>query len=126
MQDYPVDGLGGMSQLHHSEKMTTGLPGSVVSPAAKVDGVVYFVDELLQLKSGEYFIPERFFQGEPQKDRRPFVQGIYSTWREKEYELYAVGRMVQASEVCVLPLFSNKTSPLKRQGLVLKHLRRVR
>jgi len=58
MQDYPEDGGRGMSQVFNGEKMLFELPSP---PAAKVDGEIYFVNELLQDSSGDYFIPERFF-----------------------------------------------------------------
>ncbi len=67
MQDYPVDGKERMSQLHNASKLTCNLPGNVVSPAAHIDRLIYFVDELLQLKSGTYFILECFFQDRPQQ-----------------------------------------------------------
>lgn len=90
-----------MSQLHHSGKMTSDLPGGVVSPAAKVNGVVYFVDELLRLRSGEYFIPERFFQGQPSEGgASPSNSPPRSNWCGKEQELYALGWVVEVTEVC--------------------------
>ncbi|KAG2079913.1 uncharacterized protein F5147DRAFT_784669 [Suillus discolor] len=57
-KDYPEDGGKGMSQVFNGEKMLFELPSP---PAAKVDGEIYFVNELLQDASGDYFIPERFF-----------------------------------------------------------------
>ncbi len=100
MQDYPVDGGSGMSQLQNAGKITSDLAGSVVSPAARVDGVIYFVDELLQLQSGDFFLPERFFQGEPQLVKSRSSEFQRSTWCGKEYELYALGRQVALSDVC--------------------------
>ncbi|KAG1768093.1 hypothetical protein EV702DRAFT_1203415 [Suillus placidus] len=58
MQDYPEDRGKGMSQVFNGEKMLFELPSP---PAAKVDGEIYFMNELLQDASGDYFIPERFF-----------------------------------------------------------------
>ena len=58
MQDYPEDGGRGMSQVFNGEKMLFELPSP---PAAKVNGEVYFVNELLRDSSGDYFIPEQFF-----------------------------------------------------------------
>ncbi|KAG2086478.1 hypothetical protein BD769DRAFT_1320705, partial [Suillus cothurnatus] len=58
MQDYPEDGGRGMSQVFNGEKMLFKLPSP---PAVKVDGEIYFVNELLQDSSGDYFIPEHFF-----------------------------------------------------------------
>ncbi|KAG1720088.1 hypothetical protein EDB19DRAFT_1610899, partial [Suillus lakei] len=58
MQDYPEDGGKGLSQVFHGKKMLNDLPSP---PAVRVDGTVYFTDELLQELSGGYFIPQRFF-----------------------------------------------------------------
>ncbi|KAG2099140.1 hypothetical protein BD769DRAFT_1631222 [Suillus cothurnatus] len=56
MQDYPEDGGKGMSEVFNGEKMLFELPSP---PAAKVDGEIYFVNELLQDSSGDYFLPQR-------------------------------------------------------------------
>jgi hypothetical protein len=61
MQDYPELNDDGMSQVHHGEKMLLDTPASIATPAVRVDGKIYFVDELLQCSTGLYFIPERFF-----------------------------------------------------------------
>ena len=61
MQDYPEFNDDGMSQVHHGEKMLLDAPASIATPAARVNGKIYFVDELLQRSNGLYFIPERFF-----------------------------------------------------------------
>ncbi|KAG2129941.1 hypothetical protein DEU56DRAFT_692012, partial [Suillus clintonianus] len=58
MMDYPEDGGTGMSQVFHGHKMLLELPSP---PAARVDGKIYFVNELLQERSGAFFVPERFF-----------------------------------------------------------------
>ncbi|KAI6008552.1 hypothetical protein EDC04DRAFT_2539208, partial [Pisolithus marmoratus] len=58
MQDFPEDGGKGMSQVFQGEKLLHELPSP---PAIQVDGTVYFVDELLQECSGDYFFPECFF-----------------------------------------------------------------
>ncbi|KAI6017434.1 hypothetical protein EDC04DRAFT_2549277, partial [Pisolithus marmoratus] len=58
MQDFPEDGGKGMSQVFQSEKLLHKLPSP---PAIQVDGTVYFMDELLQECSGDYFFPEHFF-----------------------------------------------------------------
>ena len=48
MQEYPEDGQGQMSQVHHGSKMLEDLPDGLAPPCVRVDCVVYFVDELLQ------------------------------------------------------------------------------
>ncbi|KAG1819450.1 hypothetical protein EV424DRAFT_1472622 [Suillus variegatus] len=62
MQDYPEDCGKGILQVFNDTKMLLDLPSP---PAARVDGMIYFVNELLQESSGAYFIPERFFLGSP-------------------------------------------------------------
>ncbi|KAG2099448.1 hypothetical protein BD769DRAFT_1329595, partial [Suillus cothurnatus] len=84
MQDYPEDGGRGMSQVFNGEKMLFELPSP---PAAKVDGEIYFVNELLQDSSGDYFIPELFFFA------------LYeSTSNTAEKVLHALGRAAQRTE----------------------------
>lgn len=64
------------------------IPQGSTSPSVRVDGKVYFVGELLQSVSGEYFIPERFFQ-----------RLEAGTSAVKEAVLYSIGRDVRRSEV---------------------------
>jgi hypothetical protein len=45
MQDYPEDGGKGMSEVFNGEKILFELPSPL---AAKVDGEIYFINELLQ------------------------------------------------------------------------------
>jgi hypothetical protein len=78
MQDYPEDGGKGMLQVFNGEKMLFELPSP---PAAKVDGEIYFVNELLQDASGDYFIPERFF-----------LASYLSTNGGADKQLHALGR----------------------------------
>ncbi|KAG1735638.1 uncharacterized protein EDB91DRAFT_1250472 [Suillus paluster] len=68
MQDYPEDGDKGMSQVFNGDKMMFELPSP---PAAKVDGEIYFVNELLQDVSGDYFIPEHFFLASDEREMIP-------------------------------------------------------
>ncbi|KIK24423.1 hypothetical protein PISMIDRAFT_98570, partial [Pisolithus microcarpus 441] len=98
MQDFPEDGGKGMSQTFHGEKLLHELPSP---PAVQVDGTVYFVGELLQEYSGDYFFPERFFlaapeaaggdsAGSPQmKSSKALASLSPNVWREK-----SGGRMV--------------------------------
>lgn len=85
MQDYPEDGGKGMSQVFNGEKMLFEHP---LPPAAKVNGEIYFVNELLQDASGDYFIPERFF-----------LASYTSTGDNSDKQLYALGCTVQRTEV---------------------------
>lgn len=90
MQDFPEDGGSGMSQVFHGEKMLHELPSP---PAVRVDGHVYYVDELLQDLSGGYFIPERFFLAFPS------VAPGFSEGRADTKELFALGRAAERTEV---------------------------
>ena len=63
MRDYPEDGRGSMSQVHHGSKMLHELPEELLAPSVRVDRKIYFRNELLQSTAG-FFIPIRFFQGD--------------------------------------------------------------
>ncbi|KIJ04667.1 hypothetical protein PAXINDRAFT_22039 [Paxillus involutus ATCC 200175] len=89
MQDFPEDGGSGMSQIFHGEKMLHELPSP---PAVRVDGNIYYVDELLQDSSGGYFIPERFFLA------LPSVASGSSEGRPDTKELFALGRAAERTE----------------------------
>ncbi|KAG1898289.1 uncharacterized protein F5891DRAFT_933095, partial [Suillus fuscotomentosus] len=62
MRDYPEEGDGRMSQVHHGYKMMHNLPDDLSPPTVRVGINIFFVDELLQLSSMEYFIPKKFFE----------------------------------------------------------------
>lgn len=101
MQDYPEDGGKGMTQVFNGTKMLLDLPSP---PAVRVDGMIYFVNELLKDSSGAYFIPERFFLGSPTVEGR--VEGPEQSDGKI---LYALGRAAQPTDVsvfrCVLYYF---------------------
>jgi hypothetical protein len=94
MRDYPEDGGEGMSQVFNGQKMLFDLPSP---PAARVDGTVYFIDELLQDTSGDYFIPERFFYASPPVDLDDDNGESHENSVTKP--LYALGRAVKRTEV---------------------------
>ncbi|KAG1728357.1 hypothetical protein EDD22DRAFT_742551, partial [Suillus occidentalis] len=93
MRDYPEDGGEGMSQVFNGQKMLFDLPSP---PAARVDGTVYFTDELLQDTSGDYFIPERFFYASPPVDLDDDNGESHENSVTKP--LYALGRAVKRTE----------------------------
>ncbi|KIM55660.1 hypothetical protein SCLCIDRAFT_134269 [Scleroderma citrinum Foug A] len=62
MQDYPEDGQGHMSQVHHGQKMLEEIPCKLAPPCVHVNHNIFFVDKLLQQESRQYFIPKKFFQ----------------------------------------------------------------
>ncbi|KAH9949290.1 hypothetical protein B0H21DRAFT_889914 [Amylocystis lapponica] len=95
MEDYPIDGDGGMSQVFHAEKMLLEMPAEHMAPTVRVDGEIYFVNELLQLASDDYFIPERFFAARPSESRAESSSRPSPTSAARE--LYALGRLVARS-----------------------------
>ncbi|KAH7931055.1 hypothetical protein BV22DRAFT_999145, partial [Leucogyrophana mollusca] len=98
MQDYPEDEGSGMSQVFSGEKMLFNLPSP---PAVRVDGGIYFVDELLQDSSEIYFIPKRFFLASytatPHHNAPQSSTGVRDDTRPKE--LYALGHVVEKTDV---------------------------
>jgi hypothetical protein len=61
MQDYPEDAGDGMSQVFHGNKMLKDLPVGDLPPTVQVGDKIFWVNELLVLKSEELFIPKRFY-----------------------------------------------------------------
>ncbi|KAG1753908.1 uncharacterized protein EDB91DRAFT_1043935, partial [Suillus paluster] len=90
MHDYPEDGGNGMSQIFNGRKMLLDLPSP---PAARVDGKVFFVDEILQECSGDYFVPERFFLGSSSVN-----DSIERGEKSDTKVLYALGRAIQRTD----------------------------
>ena len=88
MRDYPHDDGPGMSQIHNGQKMLLDLPQHVTTPTVRVDDRIYFVGELLQRKSGAYFIPERFF-----------TRNTGGLGPGQQQELFSLGRSAVRSSV---------------------------
>lgn len=93
MQDYPIDGGKTMAQVFNGEKLLLEAVEEIRPPAARVQGKIYFVNELLQLSNGKYFIPERFF-----------CEGSTEVRANKdasnpEQKLFALGNMVDLTVV---------------------------
>ncbi|KAG8948539.1 hypothetical protein FRC03_000712 [Tulasnella sp. 419] len=85
MQDYPEYLGGKMSQVFHGSKMLEDLPDHLLTPTARANDRIFWVNELLQCTTGHYFIPKRYI--------------IYSTSAEGEdRELYAIGHDVEKTE----------------------------
>lgn len=97
MRDYPQDGGAGMSQVHHGSKMLLDLPSEMASPAVRVDGHIYFTNELLQCKDHSLFIPERFFYDTPKVRAN----------EDGEDVLLSLGRKVYMSDVSYSDLALN-------------------
>lgn len=75
-----------MSQVHHGSKMLNDLPDDLAPPCVCVDRSVYFVHELLQQATGQYFIPKKFFQAQALTQEEP--------------SLLALGHQVSKTAVC--------------------------
>ncbi|KAH7917041.1 hypothetical protein BV22DRAFT_1027066 [Leucogyrophana mollusca] len=91
MQDYPEDGQGQMSQVHHGDKMLHHLPDDLAAPSVRVDNNIFFVDELLQQSSRGYYIPKKFFQAK--------------TGTSGEAQVLALGHNVSRTNVSVSHLW---------------------
>lgn len=52
MQEYPEDGQGHMSQMHHGTKMLDGLLDTLALPCICVYCGIHFVNALFQQSSG--------------------------------------------------------------------------
>lgn len=96
MQDYPIECGGAMGEVFNAQKMILDIPSEIATQTVRVDGELFYLNELLQRKSGDYFIPERFFFAKL-SDQDPSVA-------VRHEELYALGRKVQSSEVGTLSL----------------------
>jgi hypothetical protein len=84
MWDYPEEGQGRMSQIHHGEKMLHGLPDNLAMPSVRVGRSIFFVNKLLQQVSKDYFIPKKFFQVQVSADHDVEILslGHFVTWTE--------------------------------------------
>ncbi|KAF8346814.1 hypothetical protein F5887DRAFT_834375, partial [Amanita rubescens] len=90
MQDYPIDGGKTMAQVFNGEKLLLEAAEEIRPPAARVRGKIYFVNELLRLSNGKYFIPERFFCESSNGDE----VGADKEALDPKQKLFALGKMV--------------------------------
>ncbi len=79
--------------------MLLDLPDECGPPSVRVNNELYFTNELLQLESRQYFIPQRYFRIQ---DPLPTFETREGTQCEKKVpgELYALGWPVSRSAVC--------------------------
>ncbi len=98
MQDFPIDCNGSMSQVHHASKMLLDLPAEYGPPSVRVNNELYFVNELVQLECGQYFIPQRYFR--TPGDSATSKSGAQCDSNVKLGELRALGWPVSQSMVC--------------------------
>ncbi|KAI0685875.1 hypothetical protein BC835DRAFT_1218160, partial [Cytidiella melzeri] len=61
MSNLSEDHEGYISEAKHGFKMLRNGPEDIVTPAVRVEGKIFFTQELLQQSGASYFIPERFF-----------------------------------------------------------------
>ena len=90
MQDYPVDGDKGMSQAFNGQKMLLDSPAKVRPPAVRVKDKLYFLQEMLKLSTGMYFIPQLYFES-PRNEANPTASS--------SNELLALGNVVHLADV---------------------------
>ncbi|KAI0823175.1 hypothetical protein BC628DRAFT_1287413, partial [Trametes gibbosa] len=67
MSDYARDRGKGMSQVQNGKKMMVDVPSQVSSPAVRVNGQIFFSNELLCCIDGSLFIPTHFHYGADKK-----------------------------------------------------------
>lgn len=89
-----------MKQVFNAQKILLDIPSEMTTQTVRVDGELFYVNELLQQKSGHYFIPERFFHIKD-KDQAPCVGAL------REDDLFALGYEVEHSEVRLLLILKN-------------------
>ena len=92
MQDYPVDGGKFTAQVFSGEKLLLKAPVETRLPATRVQGKIFFINELTQLSNSKYFIPEMFFCEAPNEAPNE-ARG------NKEQNLFALGTMVDLTVV---------------------------
>ena len=78
MQDYPVNGGKIMVQVFSGEKLLLKAPVETHLPAARVQGKIFFINELTQLSNSKYFVPEMFFCEAPNEARGNQEQNLFS------------------------------------------------
>ena len=84
-----------MKQVFNAQKMLVDIPSDMATQTVCVDGELFYVNELLQQKSGHYFILERFFHIKD-KNQGPNISVLH------EDDLFTLGYEVEHSEVWVL------------------------
>ncbi|KAH9978409.1 hypothetical protein BJV74DRAFT_879458 [Russula compacta] len=77
---YLDDSGSSLSQTWNADKMLKDVPDHLLTPMIKHQGVIYYVNELVQCKCRAWFIPNR--------------------WITKNGSMYAVGYFVTECEVC--------------------------
>jgi hypothetical protein len=90
---YPDDSGSSLSQAWNGDKMLKDVPDHLLTPMVKQQGVIYYVNELVQCKCGGWFIPK--------------------WWITKNGAMHAVGHTVIEREVCrhcLLYYISNSVS----------------
>ena len=95
MQDYAEEGSNSILQVFHDSKM---LHEVLSSPAVQVEGNIYFVEEILQDCTGNYFFPKRFFCA-----TRRVAEGMTSSPEADKKEVYALGCPAEQTEVSTIP-----------------------
>ncbi|KAH9941761.1 uncharacterized protein BXZ73DRAFT_41717, partial [Epithele typhae] len=117
MTDYPRANANSVSQVHDGSKMLQDLPDELSSPAVRVRGHIFFVNELLQTIHGTLYIPERFFYAPVEPSERS--QSV-----KVDHELHALvreGKYQVDSRRVIAPIswFDLSYAELVEQGKML-------
>ncbi|KAH9913799.1 uncharacterized protein BXZ73DRAFT_55315, partial [Epithele typhae] len=119
MTDYPRANANSVSEVHDGSKMLQDLPDELSSPAVRVRGRIFFVNELLQTIHGTFYIPERFFYAPAEPLERN--QSV-----EVDYKLHALvcevtGKYQVGSRRVIAPIswFNLSYAELVEQGKML-------
>lgn len=102
MQFYPEFAHGRASEVWHGTKWLLDAPDDILTPTARVNGEIYWVDELSQLSDGGYFIPTRFFIVAPKDGKSNDPKALWA--RGHNVYLHEV-----ISRIC--SVFGNNTHP---------------
>ncbi|KAF8868695.1 hypothetical protein BD779DRAFT_1459482 [Infundibulicybe gibba] len=94
MTDYPKNEGSYFSDHFSGEKMLFA-SDDIATPSVSIDKKIFFVDELLQCRNGQYFIPQRFFYSRPAS-----IYGPENTREsDPEWLLCAAGFGVERTEL---------------------------
>lgn len=57
---YPEDAGNKLEEVWHGDKMLRDVPDHLLSPTIRHNGVLYYVNELVQCFDGSWFLPKRW------------------------------------------------------------------
>ncbi|EGO30673.1 hypothetical protein SERLADRAFT_404741 [Serpula lacrymans var. lacrymans S7.9] len=117
MQDYPEEGDGTMSQVHHGNKMLLDLPPSLAVPSILVNGKIYIINELLQQINSTYFIPKKLFQSRAEEGNVEILAIGHSVMPSEAGFIVDPGRVIGPTSTFTRTFIKIQTDPLEFSGL---------